>query len=236
MIGWSRQGFDAGVSMKVREAIRVRRSTRAFLDTPLPEGLLREVLDKARAAPSNSNMQPWLAHVVTGDTLARLKAATAARSIVPPAFDERVFGIYPDPPTEAQEARRFACGERQYGARGIARQDGAGRLRYVYNNHQCFGAPAALFLFAEPKDGPSQWADLGIFLQTVMLLLTEAGLGCCAQISWTAFHETVKDVLGVPPRLTLYCGLSIGFPDPADPINAIIADRAELAEIVTFHD
>jgi nitroreductase len=68
-----------------------------------------------------------------------------------------------------------------------------------------------------------------------MLLLTEAGLGCVAQISWTAFHRTVKEVLGAPERLVLYCGLSIGHPDPDDPINAIVADRAEFDEIVTFH-
>ncbi len=224
------------MTISVTEAIRTRRSTRAFLPTPVPEGLLREILETARRAPSNSNIQPWLAHVVTGETLARLKAATAARSTVPPAFDERPYPIYPDPPTEAQEARRFACGERQYGSRGIAREDVEGRLRYVYNNHQCFGAPAAMFLFAEPGDGLSQWADLGIFLQTVMLLLTEAGLGSIGQISWSVFNRTVKDVLGVPDRLVLYCGLSIGYPDPADPINAVVADRAELSEFATFHD
>ena len=120
------------MTLTVTEAIRARRSTRAFLPTQVPKALLRDILETARLAPSNSNMQPWLVHVVTGDTLARLKAATAA-----------------------EEARRFACGERQYGARGIAREDGEGRLRYVYNNHQCFGAPAVMFFFAEPGEGLS---------------------------------------------------------------------------------
>lgn len=224
------------MTLSVTNAVVARRSTRAFLPTPVPPALLRKVLETARHAPSNSNMQPWLVHVVTGETLARLKAATAARSTYPPTFDERPFPIYPEPPTEAQEARRFACGERQYGARGIAREDAEGRLRYVYNNHQCFGAPAVMFFFAEPGDGLSQWADLGIFLQTVMLLLTEAGLGSIGQISWSVFNKTVKDVLGVPDRLVLYCGLSIGHPDASDPINAIVADRAQLSEFATFHD
>lgn len=221
--------------MDVSEALNQRRSFRAFLDVPLPDGLLRDILDKARAAPSNSNIQPWLCHLVTGSTLARLKAATAARSTVPPEFDERPFPVYPEPPTDAQEARRFACGERQYGVRGIARDDAEGRLRYVYNNHQLFGAPAGLFLFAHKNDGPSQWADLGIFLQTVMLLLTEAGLGSCAQISWAVFNKTVSEVLSVPDDHVLYCGLSIGYPDMDDPINEVEADRAPLEDLVTFH-
>ncbi|MEM2926831.1 MAG: nitroreductase family protein [Candidatus Bathyarchaeia archaeon] len=45
--------------MEVLEAIRKRRSVRSYLETPVPEELLYEVLEAARLAPSAANIQPW---------------------------------------------------------------------------------------------------------------------------------------------------------------------------------
>jgi len=222
--------------MDVTSAVLKRRSTRAFLDRPIEPALLRRILETAARAPSNSNIQPWHVHLVTGGTLDRLKAATAERAAFPPKFDQLAYHIYPDPLEDPYARRRFECGERQYGVRGIAREDHEGRLRYVYGNHQLFGAPAGLFLFCEKHMDLSQWADLGIYLQTVLLLLTEAGIDSIAQISWCLVHETLKEVLGVGENMMLYCGVSIGYGDPNDPINAIESDRAALDDTVTFHD
>jgi len=223
-------------STSVSQAVAARHSVRAYLDKPVDPALLRQVLTKALRAPSNSNIQPWQVHLVTGDTLARLKAATADRAIFPPQFDHPAYPIYPDPLSETYKDRRFDCGERQYGARGIDRDDREGRLRYVYGNHQFFGAPAGLFLYAEPACGLSQWADLGIFLQTVMLLLKEEGLDSCAQISWAMVGQTVRQVLRVRPELMLYCGLAIGYADMSDPINQIATPRASFDDVVTIHE
>jgi len=221
--------------ISVSQAVAARHSVRSFLDKPVDPDLLRSVLEKALRAPSNSNIQPWLVHLVTGDTLARLKAATAERAVFPPKFDHPAYPIYPDPIGGTHSDRRSGCAELQYGARGIDREDREGRLRYVYGNHQFFGAPAGLFLFAEPQCGLSQWADLGIFLQTVMLLLKEEGLDSCAQISWAMVGQTVREVLRVAPDLLLYCGLSIGYADESDPINAIRTERASFDDVVTVH-
>jgi len=221
--------------ISVSQAVAARHSVRAFLDRPVDMDLLKGVLEKALRAPSNSNIQPWLVHLVTGETLARLRAATAARATFPPAFDHPAFPVYPDPMGETHGQRRFECGERQYGTRGIARDDREGRFRYVFGNHQFFGAPAGLFVFADPSCGLSQWADLGIFLQTAMLLLKEEGIDSCAQISWAMVHETVRKELGVGPEPLLYCGLAIGYADESDPINAIVTDRAAFDDVVTVH-
>jgi nitroreductase len=218
--------------MDVVEALFARRSVRAFLPDLVDSGMVESIAREALLSPSNSNLQPWHVWLVSGARLERLRAATAARSTIPPRFDERAYPVYPDPLEEPYASRRFQCGERQYAAMGIGRDDADGRLTYVYRNHQAFGAPMVLFLFIDKAAGPSQWADLGIYLQSVMLLLTEAGLGSCAQISWTAMHETVREVLEVPDDLILYCGLSIGLEDPDHPINAVMADRADPAELL----
>lgn len=223
--------------MNVTEAILSRRSVRAFRDTPVPQETLRRILATAARAPSNSNIQPWLVRVVTGTTLDKLKAVMRERATVPPQFDHPLdYPIYPEGLAEPHLTRRAMCAERQYNSVGLAREDREGRLRYVYRNMQCFGAPAAMFTFIEKGMGPSQWADLGIFLQTVMLLLHEAGLDSCAQISWCNFAKTVSELLDVPPNWTLYCGLSIGHGDPDAPVNAIVADRAALDDFAVFMD
>jgi nitroreductase len=45
--------------MDVYEAIRTRKSVRAFLDKPLDEETLRRIFDAARVAPSARNIQEW---------------------------------------------------------------------------------------------------------------------------------------------------------------------------------
>ncbi|MFQ5855879.1 MAG: nitroreductase family protein [Anaerolineae bacterium] len=45
--------------METLEAIHSRRSVRAFTDEPVPEELLREVLQAAAGAASSGNIQPW---------------------------------------------------------------------------------------------------------------------------------------------------------------------------------
>ena len=221
--------------MNVTDAVLSRRSVRAFLPTPVPLETLRRVLTTAARSPSNSNIQPWHVRVVTGDTLNKLTSVMREIATVPPQFDHPLqYPIYPENLAQPYLSRRAMCAERQYGAVGIPRSDREGRLRYVYRNMQCFGAPAAMFTFIEKGMGLSQWADLGCFIQTVMLLLREAGLDSCAQISWCNFAKTVGDVVEVPGDWILYCGMSIGYADPDAPVNSIAADRASLDDFAKF--
>lgn len=130
--------------------------------------------------------------------------------------------------------RRSAFGEQRYGALGIARGDLEGRQRAASANWDCFGAPAALFCYIDREMGSPQWADAGMYLQTVMLLLRAEGLHSCPQMAWAKFHRTVAEVLSPPDGLVLFCGMSIGFEDVtvSDPHTA----RAPLDETVTFVD
>lgn len=45
--------------MDVQEAIRMRRSVRTYDSRPVPEDVLRRVLEAGRLAPSAMNYQPW---------------------------------------------------------------------------------------------------------------------------------------------------------------------------------
>jgi nitroreductase len=220
--------------MNVTDAVLSRRSVRAFLDTPVPLVLLQEIAAKAARAPSNSNIQPWLIRIIAGAKMQQFKAVMRERRGREPRFDGSQYPFYPAGLVDPYLSRRVQCAERQYSKLGIARDDPEGRFNYVFNNMQFFGAPVGMFCFIEDTMGNSQWADLGSYLQTFMLLLREAGLDSCAQISWCNYSKTVREYFAVPDSWILYCGMSIGYADPDAPINGVVADRAPLAETLKF--
>jgi nitroreductase len=222
--------------MNVTEAVAARRSVRRFLDRAVEPAVLRAILDKARAAPSGGNLQPWQATVLTGASLARLRQAMPAALAAPPGSEAPEYRIYPEGLPDPWRARRAANGEAMYGALGIARDDKAGRFAQLARNFDFFGAPVGLFVHMPRLMGPPQWADLGLWLQTVMLLLVEAGLVSCPQEAWSAYPETIRRVTGIPDDHLLFCGLAIGWPDPDAAINSFANARAPIEETVRFLD
>ena len=222
--------------MDVTAAVAARRSIRRFLGQPVPAELLRTVLEKARAAPSGGNLQPWQTTVLGSQALSRLKAEMQSALLAPPGGEAPEYRIYPEGLPDPWRARRGANGEALYSALGIAREDKAGRLGQLARNFTFFDAPVGLFVHMPRLMGPPQWADLGLWLQTVMLLLVEAGLGSCPQEAWSAYPQTVKRVTGIPEDHLLFCGLAIGWPDPDAAVNYFPNARAPLEETVRFLD
>lgn len=120
-----------------------RRSVRAFLDTPVDNALLEELLQTASRAPSGGNVQPWTVYVLNDDAIERFrKHLTAA-----PPFDEAAYEIYPPSLWEPHRSSRYAVGEQLYGTLGIERADKLGRMQQFANNGDFFGAPAGLFCY-----------------------------------------------------------------------------------------
>jgi nitroreductase len=218
--------------MDVYEAVTTRRAVRGFTDEEVPRDVLERVLSAARWAPSGSNIQPWRIFVVTGEPLAQLKKRAVERVATGQPWDEREFEMYPRELKTPYAERRSAFGKERYSALGIAREDWEARQRAAIANWDCFGAPAALFCYIDRDLGRPQWADLGMYLQTVMLALRAEGLHSCPQMAWSQVRETVSDIVCPPEGLMLFCGMSIGYEDPA--VDYIRTGRAPLAENVTF--
>ncbi|MGW1287214.1 nitroreductase [Streptomyces sp. NPDC001118] len=218
--------------MDVYEAVASRRAVRAFTDAPVPHAALDRVLAAAARAPSGGNLQPWHVYVLTGAPLNELKKRTAERAEAGDPGDERQYRMYPPEPGSPYRERRSAAAARRFEALGIRRGDAAARRAAVAANWRCFGAPCLVLCYIDRDMGAAQWADLGMYLQTVMLLLRAEGLHSCAQMAWSVYHRTVADVVAPPEGLVLFAGLSIGFADPSAPFARI--DRAPLAETVTF--
>jgi nitroreductase len=222
------------VILDVYEAVTSRRAVRGFIDRPVPREVLERVLSAAAWAPSGSNLQPWHVYVLAGRPLAELKELAGGRVTARDPWDEREYEMYPPTLKSPYRERRSAFGAERYSALGIAREDWEARQRAASANWNCFGAPAALFCYIDRGLGRPQWSDVGMYLQTVMLLLRAEGLHSCPQMAWSVYRKTVAEVLSPPDDLILFCGMSIGFEDAVVPYTR--TGRAPLDETVTFVD
>ena len=221
--------------MRVTEAVASRYSCRAFLPTPVPEKIVREIVELAARAPSAGNVQPWQVYALAGEPLEALKALLAPRMAAELPKGEGVdYPIFPHPLGEPYNARRFGVGELLYKSIGIPREDKAARYRQYARNYLFFGAPVALFFAREKAHGPAQWADIGGYLQTVCLLARDYGLHTCPQQAWVSFHKTVRSFLNLPDNLMVYSGMALGYADETAPINQWRSPREPVDSFATF--
>ncbi len=213
----------------VTDAVNRRKSVRAFLPDPVSNEVLEELLTTASRSPSGGNVQPWRIYVVNGESMDRFREFLTDRQPEALAYD-----IYPKSLTEPYRSSRFKIGEDMYAAIGVEREDKAGRFAQFAKNLDFFGAPAALFCFIDRQMGPPQWSDLGMFLQTFMLLAQEAGLDTCAQEAWAVHEAAVGEFVGAPDELGIFCGMAIGHADTEHPINTVTSEREPLDVFATF--
>lgn len=220
--------------MDVSEAVASRRSIRAFLDRPVDQALLRRVLEKARNAPSGGNVQPWNAVVVTGERLQALLERVAGAVMEGPSAYNSEYEIYPAALDGAYAERRFGVGEAMYAALDIPREDKAARRFWFANNFRAFGAPVLMLIHTPRYMGPPQWSDIGMWLQTVCLLLREEGLDSCPQEAWSLFQQQIRAEIGLPEDHIFFCGLAIGWGDRAAAVNRFPVPRAQLDEAIRW--
>ena len=200
--------------VNVSEAVARRMSVRAFRPDPVPGSLVRAILEAAQGAPSGGNLQPWRVYALAGLALADFKALAASTPMQTPQY-----AVYPESLWEPFRTRRYECGEDLYAAIGIGRDDRPARLRQLARNVEFFGAPVGLFFCLDRNLGPPQWADVGMYMQSVMLLAIEHGLDTCAQEFWARYPQTVADFLGLPDDHMVFSGMALGYRDAGHPIN-----------------
>jgi nitroreductase len=220
--------------VKVADAVAARFSARAFLDRAVPTETVERILDRARRAPSGGNLQPWQVYVVSGKPLRKLIGKIRRRALLKPRGEQPGYDVYPPGLHEPYRSRRYQCGEDLYAAIDIPREDRKGRLKQFARNFEGFGAPVVLFFAIDRAMGRNQWAHLGMFMQTVMLLALEEGLHTCPQEAWSAFHATISEFLELPGEQMFYCGMAMGFADLQHPINQWRTGRAPLSDIAHF--
>jgi nitroreductase len=220
--------------MQLDEALKARKSVRAFKPDPVPLDLVTEIIDIARWSPSGTNIQPWKVHVVAGDVRRRLEEEVLAHRETDPADKIAEF-----PRTskrkEPYTTRMRVLGKEMYGLLGIPKGDQAANWRQWGRNYQFFDAPVGLIFTIDKDLDAMSFLDIGMFMQSIMLAAKARGLDTCAQGAWNNFWSVTRRVLNVPDDQYIICGMSLGYADETAPVNTLIAGREPLESIATFH-
>ena len=216
--------------MKVSDAVLARRSIRAFTSQPINNKVIKDLLALAARSPSGGNLQPWKIYVINNQSMKKfIEFQDNWNQPETPGY-----AIYPSGLTEPYRTSRYQLGEAMYELLGIPREDKDARLQQVLRNFEFFGAPAAIFCFVDKQMGPPQWSDLGMFLQTFMLLAQEAGIDTCAQEAWAMKNDSVSKFVGSDKNDILFCGLALGYKDEDAVINQLSSERRPIEQWAKF--
>jgi len=222
-------------SVTVSDAINTRITTRAFVDKPVPQDVLKTIFETARRTASGGNLQPWNAHVLTGEPLNKFRNDIMGK-MMKQAFEQDTHKAYPSPLWEPMRSWRYKLGEDMYALLGIPKDDKPARMMQVAKNFAFFGAPVGILIVGDKRLGMPQHLDIGIYVQSLMLLAREHGLHTAPQGAWRAWPETIRSFTGHSEDQEILVGMSMGYADPDQPVNDLISDRAALEELVTFYD
>lgn len=221
--------------MNIIDAIIGRQAVRAFVDRPVDDTLIAQILDTARWSPSGVNTQPWFVEVARGKTLARITDSIIeyCEAGGPPQPD---YAYYPDNWESPYKDRRKACGLSLYSALDIGREDKEQQKQAKYNNYRFFNAPVELFIFIDRQMNQGSWLDLGMFVQSIMLAAREFGLETCPQASVADYPQLIRAELGVDDSRLLACGIALGYADPTAAVNQYRLERETVESFTRWHD
>ena len=219
-------------AMSVSAALKQRFSVRAFRSTPVPQSVLEEIFALALQAPSNCNVQPCRAFVVSGAKKDQLKEelASAVLSGRPanPDFewDVKYQGEH--------RQRQFGSADALYRAMDIERTDKQRRQIAMLRNWNFFDAPHAAFFTMAKYLKLTGAVDLGIYAQTLAMLMTERGISSCMQGALGMFPDPARKMFDLPEDTGILFGMSFGYADDGAPANKARTDRVSLDTMVRF--
>ncbi|MBT3702771.1 MAG: nitroreductase [Alphaproteobacteria bacterium] len=220
--------------MDVAQAIKSRQSCRQFSDKPVSLELVRKVLETARWSPSGSNVQPWHIDVMTGGVLQGLVDRVMAQDHLFPFGEGTEYPIHPPKMKEPYMTRRTECAADMYASVNITREDRDARIGQYAKNLEFFGAPVGFMFSIDRTMGQGHWADMGMLLQTIMLVARSEGLHTCPQQVWAMWHKTVTEYLKIPDSRMIFCGMGLGYMDEKHPINNWRTTRQEIDDFTSF--
>lgn len=218
--------------MSIVELLQQRSSCRGFKKDPVAPELLKQIFQSAQLSPSNCNVQPWQTLVVSGakkDQLKNKLIQNVMQQQKPnPDFNWSVAyeGVHRD--------RQFGAANALYGAMDIGREEKSKRQMAMLRNWAFFDAPhVAIFTMDKYLDIMGA-VDMGIYAQTLSLLLHEQGIASCMQGALGQFPNPIHEMFELPENRGVLFGMSFGYSDEAVDANAAKTDRADLGDAVIF--
>ena len=218
--------------MSIGQILEQRYSCRSFKKEAVEQEVLEGIFLTAQQSPSNCNVQPWQVLVVSGkkkDELKNKLIQTVMQQQKPnPDFNWNV--AY----TGEHRDRQFGSANALYTAMDIGREEKQKRQMAMLRNWAFFDAPHVAFFTLDKYLDIMGAVDIGIYAQTLSLLLQEQGISSCMQGALGQFPDPVRDMFDLPEERGILFGMSFGYANEDAKVNATRTDRAELGESVIF--
>lgn len=225
--------------MHLSQLIQSRYSVRAYQDKPVPRQTLEDIISQACLSPSSSNLQPWKLYVLSGEIKQQLSEAvitqlqaTKDSSVLPGETPD--YALFPDPMDSPYQERRLQNASALYSLLDANLNDMEKRQFHLMRNYQFYGAPVGIILTQERTMQTGQFIDLGMFLQSLLLLCEEQGLSTCPQAAWALWPNTVRKTLGIPDGQIVVCGVSVGYEDKAASVNRHRSTRIAPNDVANY--
>ena len=220
-------------SKTVADAITSRKSIRRFLDDPVPQEMVEELLTIASRAPSGTNIQPWRVYALAGGVRAALSTAIVK------AYDgddtyEREYNYYPLEFTDVHLARRRKVGWDLYGLLDIEKGNKDKMHAQHGRNFLFFDAPVGLIFTIDRALQIGSWLDYGMFLENIMVAARGMGLHTCPQAAFANYHAIIREHLEISEDEVVVCGMSVGYADPNAIENTLFTEREPVEGFTTF--
>jgi nitroreductase len=220
--------------MDVLEAIKTRKSIRAFTDQEVSKETIEKLLEISQRSPCGTNTQPWQVYVCTGAVRQAITDDVLALAAEGKNKKYEDYDYYPPTWSELHNNRRRGVGWGLYGLLGIERGDRVAMAKQGARNFKFFDAPVGLFITTDTYLLLGSWADAGMYIQTIMLAARGLGLQTCPQAAWISFQEPVFRHLGIPDDQALVSGMSLGYADDGAIENTLVSEREDVANVAYF--
>jgi len=215
--------------MDLFQAIRERRSIRAFKPAPIPKQTIEEILRSTIHAPSAINLQPWEFIVVTDEEKERL-----SRGLIK-AYREKQISCSPGAVKSLPELCRQRGVATSEAMKPYLEQKGASFEQFIGEGScRFYGAPVAIIMCLDDSFSKTRLVDIGVALGYLLLIAHGFGLATCPIGLIASYEDEVKDLLNIPENKNVIVGVALGYPDGEDPINQFKSSRAGLDEFVSW--
>jgi nitroreductase len=224
--------------MDLFEAIKKRKTYRRYKTDPIPENVLKEIMEIALRSPSWANTQPWEFAVVTGQKLDEIRKGFVEKAATQDPNPDLAFPrVFPDPYRSRLPAMR-----RGPDADKI-RDDKDLRKERQLMGAKMYDCPCVIYIMTEKSFYTQQGQgtnvypvfDCGLAAQTIMLAAVNYGLGTTPAAQAVPYPDVVRKVLGIPDTKLLVLGIFIGYPDTNNPQYSVYSGRESFTDLVKFY-
>ena len=174
--------------MELFEALHTQRAVRRFRPDPVPDELVRRVLDAAIRAPSGGNNQPWVFLVLTDEEIKRQVGAYYKR-----AWDESGVGRLAQDP-DPSRARVYTSAS--------------------YLAERMGDAPVLILACIRGRTGSGITGGASIYpaVQNLMLAARGLGLGTVITTIHRRYEKEIAALLGIPDGVQTAALIPMGYP------------------------